>query len=66
MHCHDWRHSDRSCDRSYGSYGSYGTPEFLILDFSPITNIATITQIANAFSIGGGTAAASNVAVIGQ
>ena len=65
MHCHDWRNSDR-CDGSYGSYGSFGGPEYIILDFSPITNIATITQIANAFSTGGGVAAASNVAVIGQ
>ena len=64
MHCHDWhRHCDRSSDNSYGSYGS---PEFIILDFSPITNIATITQIANAFSIGGGVAAASNGGAIGQ
>ena len=64
MHCHD-RHSYRPCGDSYGSYGSYGTPEFIILDFSPITNIATITQIANAFSTGG-VAAASNIAVITQ
>ena len=62
MHCHDWRNSDR-CDRPYGSFGS---PEYIILDFSPITNITTITQIANAFSIGGGVAAASNIAVITQ
>ena len=64
MHCHDWRNSDR-CNRPYGSFGSYGGPEYIILDFSPITNIATITQIANAFSTGG-VAAASNVAVITQ
>jgi hypothetical protein len=63
MHCHDWRHSDRCND---GGWGSYGSPEFIILDFSPITNIATITQIANAFSIGGGVAAASNVALVTQ
>ena len=64
MHCHDRHHnSDRSFD--YGWGGSYGTPQFIILDFSPITNIATITQIANAFSTGG-VAAASNVAVITQ
>ena len=65
MHCHnDWRHSDRCNDGGWGSYG--GSPEFVILDFSPITNITTITQIANAFSLGGGIAAASNVAVITQ
>ena len=64
MHCHhDWYHSDRSDDRGWGSYGS---PEFVILDFSPVTNITTLTQIANAFSIGGGVAAASNVAWITQ
>ena len=63
MHCHHRRHS---CDSDYSPYGSFGTPEFVILDFSPITNIATITQIANAFSIGGGVAAASNVALVTQ
>ena len=65
MHCHDWRNSDRG-NRPYGSYGSFGGPEYIILDFSPITNIATITQIANAFSTGGGVAAASNVVVVTQ
>jgi hypothetical protein len=65
MHCHDWRHSSRPCG-SYGSYGSYGTPEFIILDFSPITNITSVTQIANALSAGGGVAAASNVVLISQ
>ena len=65
MHCHDRRHSYGSYGSCGDSYGSYGGPEFIILDFSPITNIATITQIANAFSTGG-VAAASNVAVITQ
>ena len=64
MHCHGRHNSYRSNDCDYG-YSSYGTPEFIILDFSPITNIATITQIANAFSTGG-VAAASNIAVITQ
>ena len=64
MHCHDRHNCYRNDDRGWG--GSYGAPEFIILDFSPITNIATITQIANAFSSGGGLAAASNVAVITQ
>jgi hypothetical protein len=63
MHCH---HRHHSCDSYDNPYGSFGTPEFVILDFSPITNIATITQIANAFSIGGGVAAASNVALVTQ
>jgi hypothetical protein len=62
MHCHHHHNCYSDYDQGFGSYGS---PEFLILDFSPITNIATITQIANAFS-NGGTAAASNVAVITQ
>ena len=66
MHCHDWHHSDRSYGRPYGSNGSYGTPEIIVLDFSPVTNITTITQIVNALSIGGGLAAGSNVLVIGQ
>jgi hypothetical protein len=66
MHCHDRHNSYRSFDYDCGgSYGSYGGPEFIILDFSPVTNIATITQIANAFSTGG-VAAASNIAVITQ
>jgi hypothetical protein len=64
MHCHDWRQSYRPCGG--GSYGSFGGPEYIILDFSPITNITTVTQIANAFSTGGGTAVASNVALISQ
>jgi hypothetical protein len=68
MHCHDWNHSNRSYGRPCGgsSYGSSGTPEIIVLDFSPITNITTITQIANALSIGGGLAAGSNVLVISQ
>ena len=65
MHCHHHHNSCGSDDYGFGG-GSYGTPEFIILDFSPITNIATITQIANAFSTGGGVAAASNIAVITQ
>jgi hypothetical protein len=64
MHCHHHHNSCGSDDYGFGG-GSYGTPEFIILDFSPITNIATITQIANAFSTGG-VAAASNIAVITQ
>jgi hypothetical protein len=63
MHCHDWRHSDRSCDRPWG--GSYGSPEIIVLDFSPVTNITTITQIAEALSIGGGTSIAANSALAG-
>ena len=65
MHCHDWRRYSRPCG-SYGSYPSFGGPEYIILDFSPITNITTVTQIANALSVGGGTAVASNVALITQ
>ena len=66
MHCHDWRHSSRPSYGSYGSYPSFSGPEYIIFDFSPITNITTVTQIANALSVGGGVAAASNVVVIGQ
>ncbi len=62
MHCHDWRQSYRP----YGSYGSFGGPEYIVLDFSPVTNITTVTQIADALSIGGGTAVASNIALITQ
>ena len=36
------------------------------LDVHPVTKIATVTQTANAFSLGGGLAVASNVASINQ
>ena len=43
-------------------------PTILDLNFAPITHVATVTQSANAFSLGSGSsvAVASNVASITQ
>jgi hypothetical protein len=43
-------------------------PTFLDLNFAPITHVATVTQSANAVSLGsiGSVAVASNVAQISQ
>jgi hypothetical protein len=60
-----WRRRQASVDAARPC-GSYGTPEFIILDFSPMTNTTTVTQIANALSTGGGVAGASNVVLISQ
>jgi hypothetical protein len=46
----------------------YLPPVFLDINVSPVTNVATVTQTANAFSIGSlsSVAVASNVASITQ
>ncbi len=49
MRCQDWCHSYRP----YASDGSFGSPEHIVLDFSPVTNITIVTQTANVLSIGG-------------